>query len=87
MPFSGGVWHDPQDELFKMWYHADYGNRHLCLATSQDGIRWSESLVRTGPTDDRNSAFWSPFRERWVHSIREYPPIGGLNEPKRCRRY
>lgn len=159
MPFSGGVWYDPQDGLFKMWYHADYGNRHLCLATSRDGIRWekpsldvvpgtnivfprpgaarvvwldldernparrfklivtrggedligdnkwygskgsmyvhvshdgihwSESLVRTGPTGDRNSAFWNPFRERWVYSIREYSPIGGLSEPKRCRRY
>ncbi len=159
MPFSGGVWYDPQDGQFKMWYHADYGNRHLCLATSPDGIRWekpsldvvpgtnivyprpggarvvwldldekdparrfklimsrdgadligdnkwygskcsmyvhvshdgihwSESLVRTGPTGDRNSAFLNSFRKRWVYSIREYSPIGGLSSPKRCRRY
>lgn len=39
-PFSGGVWFDPQDELFKMWYMGGY-TRHLCLATSTDGINWT----------------------------------------------
>ena len=159
-PFSGGVWHDPRDGLFKMWYHADYQRGHLCTATSADGvhwdkpsldvvpgtnivlesaggarvvwldleetdparrfklvttreggdligadkewygsrcsmtvhvspdgIHWGESLVRAGPTGDRNSAFYNPFRKVWVYSIREYSPIGGLEKPKRCRRY
>lgn len=160
MPFSGGVWFDPADELFKMWYHGDYQKRYLCYATSPDGIHWDkpsldvvpgtniamtgaggarvvwldlaemdparrfklitsreghdllaadqswwgsrcsmtvhfsadgihwgEAVCRTGPTGDRNSAFWNPFRQRWVYSIREYSPIGGLKGPKRCRRY
>ena len=39
-PFSGGVWFDPKDELFKMWYMGGY-TRHLCLATSTDGIQWT----------------------------------------------
>lgn len=38
-PYSGGVWFDPQDSLFKMWYMGGY-TRHLCLATSTDGIHW-----------------------------------------------
>ncbi|HJN19235.1 MAG TPA: hypothetical protein QGH10_27330, partial [Armatimonadota bacterium] len=159
-PFSGGVWHDPSDGLFKMWYHADYQRGHLCYATSEDGIHWdkpeldvvpgtnivlqgaggsrvvwldleeadpsrrfklittregadliqpdqewygsrcsmtahfspdgihwSDEAVRTGPTGDRNSAFYNPFRGKWVYSIREYSPIGGLEGPVRCRRY
>ncbi len=39
-PFSGGVWFDPKDDLFKMWYMGGY-TRHLCLATSKDGIHWT----------------------------------------------
>lgn len=39
-PFSGGVWFDPEDRLFKMWYMGGY-TRHLCLATSTDGVHWS----------------------------------------------
>ena len=159
-PFSGGVWYDPRDRLFKMWYRADYARAQLCYATSSDGIHWekpsldvvsgtnivmqsaggsrvvwldletddasrrlklitsreghdlikdgqawwgskcsmsvhfspdgihwSEAAVRTGPTGDRNSAFYNPFRKRWVYSLREYSPIGGLDSSKRCRRY
>ena len=36
-PFSGGVWYDPQDELFKMWYTGGY-IKYSCYATSQ---RWN----------------------------------------------
>ncbi|HJN09069.1 MAG TPA: hypothetical protein QF564_10290 [Pirellulaceae bacterium] len=159
-PFSGGVWYDPRDKLYKMWYHADYAKSHLCYATSRDGvawnkpsldvvpgtnivfpgaggarvvwldleekdpsrrfkliltrdghdligedqqwwgsrcsmyvhfspdgIHWGEPVVRTGPSGDRNSGFWNPFRKRWVFSIREYSPIGGFDQPQRCRRY
>lgn len=39
MPFSDGVWFDPDDRLFKMWYA---GNEMwcTCLAISRDGIDW-----------------------------------------------
>lgn len=40
-PFSGGVWFDPKDKNFKMWYMGGY-TQHLCLATSKDGIRWTK---------------------------------------------
>ncbi|MCC6491055.1 MAG: glycosyl hydrolase family 32 [Candidatus Hydrogenedentes bacterium] len=49
MPFSGGVWYDPADSLFKTWYLADYGDRHLCYATSPDGIAWDKPLLDVVP--------------------------------------
>lgn len=49
MPFSGGVWYDPADSLFKMWYLADYSHQHLCYATSKDGIHWEKPLLDVVP--------------------------------------
>lgn len=39
MPFSDGVFFDPQDGLFKLWYMAGY-QQATALATSSDGINW-----------------------------------------------
>ena len=41
-PFSGGVWYDSQDELFKMWYTGGY-IKYSCYATSNDGIHWQKT--------------------------------------------
>jgi hypothetical protein len=41
MPFSDGVWYDPQDRLFKMWYMGGIV-RSTCYATSKDGVRWEK---------------------------------------------
>ena len=39
-PKSGGVWWDPEENLFKMWYEAGwYGT--VCMATSRDGLNWT----------------------------------------------
>jgi hypothetical protein len=44
MVFSDGVWHDPQDKLFKMWYMG--GITHsTCHATSKDGIHWDKPAL------------------------------------------
>lgn len=40
MVFSDGVFFDPSDRLFKMWYMGGYG-ANTCLATSEDGIAWT----------------------------------------------
>jgi hypothetical protein len=126
MVFSDGVFFDPADGLFKMWYMGGY-QFSTCLATSRDGIAWSRpsfdvvpgtnivsvanrdsstvwldhaepdrqrrfkmSLYnlgslqlfvssdgvhwreagRTGPTGDRSTFFYNPFRRKWVFSIR-----------------
>ncbi len=48
MPFSGGVFFDPRDRLFKMWYMCGYV-RGLCYATSTDGLRWRKPQLDVRP--------------------------------------
>lgn len=43
-PFSDGVWWDPADKKFKMWYLARRGY-YTCYATSEDGIHWNRANV------------------------------------------
>jgi hypothetical protein len=38
-PYSDGVWYDPADHLFKMWYFGGQGSM-LCYAQSTDGKNW-----------------------------------------------
>ncbi len=42
--FSDGVWHDPADKLFKMWYLGGY-LKGTCRATSKDGVRWDKPAL------------------------------------------
>jgi hypothetical protein len=131
MVFSDGVWYDPSDQLYKMWYMGGY-TKSTCYATSRDGIawekpkldvvpgtnivseagrdsttiwldpvdpdparrfklfaflshedagglslfysadgiHWSDRVTKSGPTGDRSTAFYNPFREVWVYSIK-----------------
>lgn len=48
MVFSDGVWYDPQDKLFKMWYMAGY-TLATCYATSKDGIIWEKPALDVKP--------------------------------------
>jgi hypothetical protein len=48
MVFSDGVWFDPQDRLFKMWYMAGYV-RATAYATSKDGIHWDKPALDVKP--------------------------------------
>jgi hypothetical protein len=41
---SDGVWYDPRDRLFKMWYSGGY-LRTTCYATSSDGIHWQKPAL------------------------------------------
>lgn len=38
-PFNDGAWYDPQDNLFKLWYHAGWFDG-TALAVSDDGLHW-----------------------------------------------
>jgi hypothetical protein len=49
MPFSDGVWFDPKDKLFKMWYYAGHGGGQTCYATSKDGTRWEKPKLDVVP--------------------------------------
>ncbi|MBN2129094.1 MAG: hypothetical protein JW741_06335, partial [Sedimentisphaerales bacterium] len=47
-PFSDGVFYDPGDKLFKMWYMGGY-IASTCLATSRDGIHWDKPSFDVRP--------------------------------------
>lgn len=44
----GGVWHDPRDGRFKMWYMAGYGGV-MCYAESGDGVHWVKPALDVVP--------------------------------------
>lgn len=70
MVFSDGVWFDPSDHLFKMWYMGGYV-AGTCYATSTDGVRWEKpaldsvrpgtNIVQLGTRD--SSTVWLDLRE------------------------
>jgi hypothetical protein len=64
MPFSDGVFYDPRDRVFKMWYMAGYQHQ-TALAVSTDGLKWDRpahgvvrgtNIVSTAPRD--SSTVW-----------------------------
>jgi len=46
MPFSDGVFFDPKDGLFKMWYMSVDATLY---ATSRDGVRWEKPALDVKP--------------------------------------
>jgi hypothetical protein len=73
MPFSDGVFFDPRDRLFKMWYMAGY-QYQTALATSTDGLRWDRpalgvvrgtNIVSTAPRD--SSTVWLDLETAQPH--------------------
>ncbi len=48
MPFSDGLWYDPQEQLFRMWYMAGYC-QSTCYASSKDGIHWDKPSLDVVP--------------------------------------
>jgi hypothetical protein len=48
MAFSDGVWFDPHDRLFKMWYMGGY-LKTTCYAESTDGVTWRKPPVGERP--------------------------------------
>jgi hypothetical protein len=70
MVFSDGVWYDPKDELFKMWYLVGE-SASTAYATSTDGLRWKKPLldVRPGsnivqPGGRDSSTVWLDLEEK-----------------------
>src|SRR5262245_47742892 len=44
IPFSDGVFWDPESRLFKMWYMGGY-SQNTCLALSHDGLEWNRPTL------------------------------------------
>jgi len=49
---------------------------HLALRVSADGIKWSDEVKVSGPSWDRSTIFYNPFRSLWVASIRGHDHVG-----------
>jgi hypothetical protein len=76
MPFSDGVFYDPRDRIFKMWYMGGY-NQNTCYATSHDGVTWDKpALDVVAGTNIVNSAYRDSSTV-WLD----------LDEPDGTRRY
>lgn len=59
---------DPQ-QRFKLFSTNPGATQPGFSFTSPDGIHWANKTP-TGPTGDRSSMFYNPFRKKWVYSIR-----------------
>src|SRR5205807_1920948 len=67
---SSTVWLDPIDsDRSRRYKMARWYDHYMELSASADGIHW-RAMGRTGPTGDRTTFFYNPFRRVWVYSIR-----------------
>ena len=48
VPKSGGVWWNPAERIFKMWYEAGWIGT-ICYATSPDGLNWTRPSLDVRP--------------------------------------
>ena len=74
--FSGGVWFDPSDSLFKLWYRCGcFQNVSHCLATSSDGISWEKPVWDVVP--ETNVVLPGHFDGStvWLDSDVRTPPV------------
>ena len=75
MPHSDGVWYDPDEKLFKMWYYGGEGPSPTgslavtCYATSRDGIHWVKPKLDANPWLDLNKTNIVRFGKRGSASI------------------
>ena len=80
MVFSDGVFFDPRDRLFKMWYMGGYGAA-TCLATSHDGIAWQRPSFDVVPgTNIVNTAL-----PRFEHGVARSARARSARAATRCR--
>ncbi|MCY2972952.1 MAG: hypothetical protein NTZ30_20105 [Planctomycetota bacterium] len=49
---------------------------HIALRVSADGKKWSDEVKVSGPSWDRSTIFYNPFRSLWVGSIRGHDHVG-----------
>ncbi len=65
-------WARNEDERFKRlhFYHASEQGGGGRVHFSRDGVHWTAPVAATGPSGDRNTFFYNPFRQRWVFCIK-----------------
>ncbi len=57
------------------WNTRHYKRWQIVLKYSADGIHWSEGEAQSGDMEDRTTAFYNPFTDKWALSMRYSPPI------------
>jgi hypothetical protein len=72
MVFSDGVFYDPKDRLFKMWYMAGYvaGTGY---ATSEDGIHWTKPELDVVPGTNLVQKGWRDSSTVWLDLVTDDP--------------
>jgi hypothetical protein len=79
MPYSGGVFWDPKEQIIKMWYHGDGGT---ALTVSHDGIHWDKGrLVLPGASDSQ--CVWLDLEE--TDPAKRYKMTRSVVGNNRCR--
>ena len=53
------------------------GGWRIILKYSGDGIHWSEGVAQSGYIGDRTTAFYNPFTDKWVISLRQGSKVDG----------
>jgi len=67
-PKSGGLWWNPEKQLFELWYEAGWVTT-IAYATSKDGIHWDRPKLPLKPgtnqvlTDEVNPDSWTVMRD------------------------
>ncbi len=70
-PKSGGLWWDPDEQVFKLWYEAGWLGT-ICYATSTDGIHWDRPETEVLPGYNQVLPFglqpdsWTVVRDWWT---------------------
>jgi len=86
MVFSDGVWFDPQDRLYKMWYFA--ARQAVGYAISKDGVHWEKpaldvqpgtNLVNIAPRD--SSIVWLDLEDKDPQRRYKLAYTGGNMKP------
>lgn len=62
-------------KLFNVEKHR--GGWKIILKYSKDGVHWSEGCAQSGPVGDRTTAFYNPFTQKWVISLRQATKADG----------
>lgn len=76
------VWLDKREtdpakryKFFNVQYRPDYIQWQYVLKYSADGIHWSDEVAQSGAVSDRSTAFYNPFTEKWVLSMRHHNKV------------
>lgn len=70
---------DPQQRYKLMRAHGADGKWRVAHHVSADGMHWSDIVAESGPSWDRTTVFWNPFRRKWVYSVRGHEFSRGTN--------